>query len=51
MGRKKVEPSKKKKRLDVYIESNKVDIINENSLMPQIKTAINKITKPYERNS
>jgi hypothetical protein len=45
MGRKKVLEQNKIKRLDVYIRSEKINLIQENKLMPEIIKSIDEIIK------
>ena len=49
MGRNKLPPEKVKKRLDVYIETEKHKIILKNKLLKEILTSIDIICKDYEK--
>jgi hypothetical protein len=48
MGRNKLPPDKKKKRLDVYIETEKHSIILNNKLLKEVLESIDVICKDYK---
>jgi len=47
MGRNKIDPSKKKVRLDLYVEQETKDLIKKNDLISEIDRSINEICKEH----